>query len=147
MDYLKCKTICNNGYEFRICPIRHARGFHVFLFCSYHQLLTANMIRFPFHAVSWLLLGSKSPSCSYVPTTPIPHPPRTDDAIITSLLCRNDAATSFWHTDDVIISSCWTWEMRVKSVPNRNKTYENIKHVHNAWEILLKYYCLIQTDR
>ena len=31
---------------------------------------------------------------------------RTHDVMITSLLCQNDVATSFWRNNDVIITSC-----------------------------------------
>ena len=34
---------------------------------------------------------------------------RAHDAIITSLVCQNDVATSFRHDNDVIIASCFRW--------------------------------------
>ena len=36
---------------------------------------------------------------------------RTHDVITTSLLRQKYVATSFWHNNDVIISSCACWEM------------------------------------
>ena len=32
-----------------------------------------------------------------------------------SLLCRNDVATSFWRNDNVIITSCVHWAVAIQS--------------------------------
>ena len=102
------QLLWKKGFTHPVC-LELGTPWHAFTLCL---VITYVMIPFTHHGVVtnvWWLIQPKPFSIQDCNITQ-----RTSDAIITSLLCQNDVAMSFWHNNNVIITSCVLWAVTTR---------------------------------